>query len=46
MITEKQLVFLALRIDALMWKNDCYAGEDMTNEMIAEWLINNNIQTL
>lgn len=46
MITETELVHLALRLDLFMLKNNCYAGEEVINDLIADWLINNQIQTL
>lgn len=38
-ITERQMVELALLIDK-------YAGEDTTNDLLADWLINNLIHTI
>jgi hypothetical protein len=39
MITERQMVHLALLIDII-------AGEDTTNSLLADWLINNQIQII
>jgi len=39
MITERQMVHLALLIDII-------AGEDTTNNLLADWLINNQIQII
>jgi hypothetical protein len=39
MITERQMVYLALMIDVI-------AGEDTTNNLIADWLIDNEIQII
>ncbi len=45
-ITELQIVHLALKIDNLLLEKGCYAGEDTANEILADWLINNQIQTI
>jgi hypothetical protein len=39
MITERQMIYLALMIDII-------AGEDTTNDLIANWLIDNQIQII
>lgn len=39
MITERQMIYLALMIDII-------AGEDTTNNLIADWLIDNEIQII
>jgi hypothetical protein len=39
MITERQMVYLALMIDII-------AGEDTTNDLLANWLIDNQIQII
>jgi hypothetical protein len=39
MITERQMVHLALLIDII-------AGEDTTNTLLADWLIDNEIQII
>jgi hypothetical protein len=39
MITERQMVYLALMIDII-------AGEDTANDLIADWLIDNQIQII
>ena len=39
MITERQMVHLALLIDII-------AGEDTTNTLLADWLIDNKIQII
>jgi hypothetical protein len=39
MITERQMIYLALMIDII-------AGEDTTNNLIADWLIDNQIQII
>jgi hypothetical protein len=39
MITERQMIYLALMIDII-------AGEDTTNTLLADWLIDNEIQII
>ncbi len=39
MITERQMVYLALMIDII-------AGEDTTNNLLADWLNDNQIQII
>jgi len=39
MITERQMIYLALMIDII-------AGEDTTNTLLADWLIDNQIQII
>jgi hypothetical protein len=39
MITERQMIYLALMIDII-------AGEDTTNDLLANWLIDNQIQII
>jgi hypothetical protein len=39
MITERQMIYLALMIDVI-------AGEDTTNNLLANWLIDNQIQII
>ena len=46
MITETELVHLALRIDLLMIKNNLKENENEVNELLADWLINNQIQII
>ncbi len=46
MITETELVHLALRLDVFMIKYNVKAGEEVVNDLLADWLINNKIQTL
>lgn len=46
MITETELVHLALRIDLLMIKNNLREKENEVNELLADWLINNQIQVI
>ncbi len=46
MITETELVHLALRIDLLMIKNNLREKENEVNELLADWLINNQIQII
>jgi hypothetical protein len=46
MITETELVHLALRIDLLMIKNNLKQNENEVNELLADWLINNQIQII
>ncbi len=44
-ISETQLVNLALLIDDLLVIEET-AGEDTANELLADWLIDNQIQTI
>ena len=46
MITETEMVHLALRIDLLMIKNNLKQNENEVNELLADWLINNQIQII
>ena len=46
MITETELVHLTLRIDLLMIKNNLKQNENEVNELLADWLINNQIQII
>jgi len=46
MISETELVHLALRLDLFMVKNNFKAGEEVVNDLLADWLINNQIQTI
>lgn len=46
MLTETELVHLALRIDLLMFKNNLKQNENEVNELLADWLINNQIQII
>jgi hypothetical protein len=39
MITERQMIYLALMIDVI-------AGEDTTNNLLADWLNDNQIQII
>jgi hypothetical protein len=39
MITERQMIYLALMIDII-------AGEDTTNNLLADWLNDNQIQII